>query len=52
MIYITLIENNKKLKVAIIDKGKVVFIGTLDELKTKYKKNDLEKLFMEVIKDD
>jgi ABC-2 type transport system ATP-binding protein len=39
-------------RVAIIDKGKVVFIGTLDELKTKYKKNDLEKLFMEVIKDD
>jgi len=39
-------------RIAIIDKGKVVFIGTLDELKTKYKKSDLEKLFMEVVKDD
>ena len=38
-------------KVAIIDKGKVAFIGTLDELKAKYKKNDLEKLFMEVVND-
>jgi ABC-2 type transport system ATP-binding protein len=39
-------------RIAIIDKGKVVFIGTLDELKDKYKKSDLEKLFMEVVKDD
>ncbi len=39
-------------RIAIIDKGKVVFIGTLDELKKKYKKSDLEKLFMEVVKDD
>lgn len=37
-------------KIAIIDKGKVVFIGTLKELKDKYDKKDLEKLFMEVIK--
>ena len=37
-------------KIAIIDKGKVVFIGTLKELKDKYHKKDLEELFMEVIK--
>lgn len=37
-------------RIAIIDKGKVVFIGTLKELKDKYNKKDLEKLFMEVIK--
>lgn len=39
-------------RVAIIDKGKIVFIGTLDELKKKYKKKDLDKLFMEVIDND
>ena len=40
-------------KVAIIDQGKIVFYGTLEELKTKYhKKDDLEKLFMEVIGDE
>ena len=33
-------------KIAIIDKGKVVFIGTLKELKDKYDKKDLEELFM------
>lgn len=37
-------------RIAIIDKGKVVFIGTLKELKDKYDKKDLEELFMEVIK--
>lgn len=37
-------------KIAIIDNGKVVFIGTLKELKDKYDKKDLEELFMEVIK--
>ena len=37
-------------KVAIINEGKIVFYGTLDELKGKYsKKDDLEKLFMEVV---
>ncbi len=36
-------------KIAIIDKGRIIYYGTLDELKKKYKKNDLEKLFMEVI---
>lgn len=38
-------------RVAIIDKGKIVFIGTLDELKAQYgDKEDLEALFFEVIK--
>ena len=40
-------------KVAIIDYGKIVFFGTLEELKKQYhKKDDLEKLFMEVIEDE
>ncbi len=39
-------------KVAIINKGKIVYYGTLDDLKKKYNKKDLEKLFMEVIKDE
>lgn len=40
-------------KVAIIDQGEIVFYGTLDELKKKYhKRDDLEKLFMEVIEDE
>lgn len=37
-------------RIAIIDKGRAVFVGTLKELKEKYDKKDLEKLFMEVIK--
>ncbi len=37
--------------IAIIDKGKIVYYGTLDELKKKYKKKDLEELFMEVIQE-
>lgn len=39
-------------KIAIIHKGKVVFYGSLDALKKKYNKKDLEKLFVEVIEDD
>ncbi len=39
-------------RIAIIDKGKIVFVGTLKELKDKYNKKDLENLFMEVIKDE
>lgn len=39
-------------RIAIIDKGKIVFVGTLKELKDKYDKKDLEKLFMEVVKND
>jgi len=38
-------------KVAIIHEGKIVYYGTLDELKKEYKKSDLEKLFLEVIGD-
>ena len=37
-------------RIAIIDKGRAVFVGTLKELKDKYDKKDLEKLFMEIIK--
>jgi ABC-2 type transport system ATP-binding protein len=38
-------------RVAIINHGKIVFIGTLDELKAQYgNKDDLEALFFEVIK--
>ena len=36
-------------RIAIIDKGRAVFVGTLKELKDKYDKKDLEKLFMVVI---
>ena len=36
-------------RIAIIDKGKILYYGTLDDLKKKYKKTDLEKLFMEVV---
>lgn len=39
-------------KVAIIHDGKIVYYGTLDDLKKEYKKSDLEKLFLEVIGDD
>ena len=38
-------------RIAIIDKGKILYYGTLNDLKKKYKKNDLEKLFMEVIQE-
>ena len=37
-------------EIAIIDKGKVIYYGTLDDLIKKYKKKDLEELFLEVIK--
>lgn len=36
-------------KVAIINKGKIIYYGTLDDLKKKYKRKDLESLFMEVV---
>ena len=39
-------------KVAIIDKGKITYYGTLDDLKKKYKRKDLESLFMEVLEGD
>ena len=37
-------------EIAIIDKGKIIYFGTLDNLIKKYKKKDLEELFLEVIK--
>ena len=40
-------------RVAIINKGKILFVGTINELKTRMKENiSLEELFMEIIKDD
>lgn len=38
-------------RIAIINKGKIVYVGTLDELKIKYKgKTSLEEIFLEIIK--
>lgn len=38
-------------RIAIINKGKIVFVGTLDELKNMYKdKNTLEEIFIDIIK--
>jgi len=40
-------------KIGIIDKGKLVFIGTYEEMKKELKENkSLEELFMEIIKND
>ena len=40
-------------RVAIINKGKIIFIGKIDELRKKMKENNsLEELFMEIISDD
>lgn len=40
-------------RVAIINKGKIVFVGKIEELKVKMKENSsLEKLFMEIIEND
>ena len=38
-------------KIAIINKGKIMYYGTLDDLRKEYKKEDLEQLFMEVIQE-
>lgn len=38
-------------KIAIINKGRIIYYGTLDELRNKYNKKDLDKLFMEVIQE-
>ena len=35
-------------KIIIIDHGKTVFYGTFEELRKKYKKQDLEKIFLEM----
>ena len=40
-------------RVAIINKGKIVFVGKIDELREKMKENNsLEELFMEIVSDD
>lgn len=40
-------------RVVIINKGKIIFIGKIEELKQKMKENNsLEELFMEIISDD
>ncbi len=40
-------------KIGIIDKGKLLFVGTYEEMKSKLKENkSLEELFMEIIKND
>lgn len=40
-------------RVAIIDKGKLLFVGTYDEMKKELKENkSLEELFMEIVKDE
>ena len=38
-------------KIAIIDKGKIIYYGTLEALRKQYKKKDLGELFMEVIQE-
>lgn len=40
-------------RIGIIDKGKLLFVGTLDEMKKELKQNkSLEELFMEIVKND
>ena len=40
-------------KVAIINKGKIIFVGTHEEMKEKFKKDiSLEELFMEITDND
>ena len=40
-------------RIGIIDKGKLIFVGTLEEMKIELKENkSLEELFMEIIKND
>ena len=40
-------------RIGIIDKGKLIFVGTVDEMKKELKENkSLEELFMEIIKND
>lgn len=38
-------------EIAIINKGRIIYYGTLDDLRKQYKKKDLEELFMEVIQE-
>lgn len=40
-------------RIAIIDKGKIIFVGTYEEMKREFKKNaSLEELFMEITNND
>ena len=39
-------------EIAIIDEGKIIYYGTLDELNKKYKKKNFEDLFLEVLKNE
>ena len=40
-------------RIGIIDKGKLLFVGTYEDLKNELKENkSLEELFMEIIKND
>ena len=40
-------------KIGIIDKGKLLFVGTIEEMKKELKENkSLEELFMEITKND
>ena len=39
-------------EIVIIDKGRIIYYGTLDDLIKKYKKKDLEELFLEVINNE
>lgn len=36
-------------RIGIIDKGNLIFVGTLDELKSKYNKNSLEDIFISLV---
>ena len=39
-------------KIIVINHGKTIFYGTLKELKAKYKKEDLEKIFLAMTKNE
>lgn len=40
-------------RVGIISKGKLVFVGTLEEMKNRFKENkSLEELFLEITEDE
>ena len=44
---------NKGDRIGIIDKGKMLFVGTYEELKKELKENkSLEQLFMEIIENE
>ena len=51
--HILAVAENLCDRVAIINKGKILFVGKIDELREKMKENNsLEELFMEIISDD